>query len=48
VLENGVSLWVFEGVADEEKATMQEFYERRGVIVDKNDKESSEYECPSE
>ena len=48
LLKNGVRLWAFEGVTDEDKEVMQNFYEESGDIVDKNYKEPSEYECPSE
>ena len=48
MLENGVRLWAFEGVTVEDTLAMQEFYEQRGDIIDKEDKETSEYECPSE
>ena len=48
MLKKGVRLWAFEGVTDEDKEVMQNFYEESGDIVDKNYKEPSEYECPSE
>ena len=48
MIENGVRLWAFDGVTAKDKETMQDFYEQRGTIVEKDDEVISEYECLSE
>ena len=48
LLKNGVRLWALDGTTARDKEDMQEYYEQKGVIVDKDDNQTSEYECPSQ